>query len=94
MKTKTPLMLAVSAFAIACGSFVVAPTASADGCITITATGYTVTCTNNGGSSSSYTAPPVTGPQNSVGSVDGIMCTTANAHRCRAHLQNGGTYVP
>lgn len=90
--TKRPTVL-VAAFAIAFGSLVVAPQAGADAC-SPRGLGYTGSCGDGGGASPSYFGPMITGPQTSVGSVDGINCTIMNAHRCRAHLQTGGTYIP
>jgi hypothetical protein len=95
VKTKTLTTLLVSVFVVAFGSLVLASPASADACNpTPRGVGYTGTCVGNGGPSPSYLGPMITGNQNSVGSVDGIPCTIKNAHRCRAHLQLGGTYVP
>jgi hypothetical protein len=91
MKTLTTFL--VSAFVVAFGSLLLASPASADAC-TPRGIGYTGTCVGNGGPSPSYLGPMITGNQTSVGSVDGIPCTIMNAHRCRAHLQNGGVYVP
>jgi hypothetical protein len=86
-------MVVVSAFAIAFGSLVVAPPAAADSC-SPRGVGYTGSCPGGGGAPPSYFGPMITGSQTSVGSVDGINCTIKNAHRCRAHAQLGGTYIP
>ena len=93
VKTTTLPMVVVSAFAIAFGSLAVAPSASADAC-SPRGVGYTGTCDGGGGAPPSYFGPMITGSQTSVGSVDGINCTIKNAHRCRAHAQLGGTYIP
>jgi hypothetical protein len=88
-------MLFVAASAIAFGSLALASPASADGCVAVPrGVGYTGKCVGNDGPSPSYFGPMITGNQTSVGSVDGIPCTIENAHRCRAHLQLGGMYVP
>ena len=92
MEAKKQSMLLVSAFAIAFGSLVVAPPASADGCVP-RGLGYTG-CSRGGGPPPNYFGPMITGSQTSVGTVDGINCTINNAHRCRAHYQLGGTYIP
>ena len=95
VKTTNPLTTSLVSAFVAFGSLVLAPAAAADSCTpTPRGVGYTGTCVGNGGPSPSYLGPMITGNQTSVGSVDGIPCTIKNAHRCRAHLQLGGTYVP
>lgn len=93
MKTRTLAASVVSSFAIAFGSFVITPPASADACAP-RGLGYTGNCVGGPGPSPNYFGPMITGNQTTVGTVDGINCTIKNAHRCRAHLQLGGTYVP
>lgn len=94
MKTrKPPILLAVSAFAIAFGSLILAPTASADGCVGSVPIGATVSCPGDGSSSGNFTAAPITGNGNPFGSVDGINCTLNNYHTCRA-LQETGNAAP
>ena len=92
-KARTLAALVVSVFAIVFGSVVVTPEATADACAP-RGLGYTGNCVGGPGPSPSYFGPMITGNQTTVGTVDGINCTIKNAHRCRAHLQVGGTYVP
>ena len=94
MKTrKPPILLAVSAFAIAFGSLILAPPASADGCVGSVPIGKTVSCPSDGSSSGNFTAAPITGNGNPFGSVGGINCTANNYHTCRA-LQETGNAAP
>ena len=90
---KSPTLLVVSAFALVFGSLVLAPAASADGCVGSVPIGNTTSCPGDGSSSGNFTAAPITGNGNPFGSVDGINCTQANYHTCRA-LQETGNAAP
>jgi hypothetical protein len=93
MKTRKPrTLVVVSAFVLAFGSLILAPSASADGCVGGVPIGNTTSCTANG-SSSGFNAPPLTGSGNPFGSFGGINCTAANYHTCRA-LQETGNAPP
>ena len=83
----------MSAFVLAFGSLTLAPAASADGCVGSVPIGATVSCPGDGASSGGFVAPPVTGNGNPFGAVDGINCTSANYHTCRA-LQETGNAAP
>lgn len=86
---KLPMPLVVSALVIGFGSVVLAPPASADGCIVASPVGYTVSCAGSGGSYSGSTAPQITGNGNPFGSVGGLNCTANNYHTCRALQETG-----
>lgn len=94
MKTRMPpILLAVWALAIAFGPLILAPSASADGCVGSVPIGKTVSCPGDGSSTGNFTAAPITGNGNPFGSVDGINCTQNNYHTCRA-LQETGNAPP
>jgi hypothetical protein len=83
-------MLAASAFVIAFGSLILAPPASADGCVGSVPIGSTVSCPGDG-SSSGFTAPApgLAGNGMPFQYVNGIPCTSNNYHTCRALQQSG-----
>jgi hypothetical protein len=93
MKTKKPpILLAVAAFVVACGPLVLAPSASADGCVGGVPIGNTTSCAGDG-MANGFTAPPPAASSNPFGTVDGINCTVNNYHTCRA-LQETGNAPP
>lgn len=94
MQTRKPrTLLVVSAFVLAFGSLILAPSAPADGCVGGVPIGNTTSCLGDGSSSGGFVAPPVTGNGNPFGTVGGINCTLNNYHTCRA-LQETGNAGP